>query len=300
MTALEPTDVVVEDASDCILNGQPIGLEELCQTLANMRQQFAVVELLNQGASTRCELDFRVADESQLEGIETAFMRLARDRTLNIQAISRFNEDCRAFTGAMSYCDGISHYLYGVMAKERSSDSGLRREEYVERFLRASEQLSGYDRPLARCVRSLVAFHFNHFDEASQLAPEGDLRNTSAAFARLLNGLPWLIKEDFPFVSRDTAEGLLIDQDTLQILSDARHGIQELRVHADELMDRLRRLPQSGYDHMKRVLLACEALAICDDPTAHASARKLARQLSLRSDTITWAENMLERLKPYE
>jgi hypothetical protein len=261
-----------------------------------MRHEYVEVELSNQGATTRCLLDFKVADEAHLAGVEAAFLRLARDRLLNIQAVSRFNDDCRAFASAMPYCDGISHYLYGVMAKERAPDSGLKHEEYIQRFLRSSEELSGFDRPLARSVRSLVAFHFNQFDDAEYLAPEGALRHAAGAFAGLLQGLPWHFDEAFSPVPGSAVEDLLTDQDTLQILSDASHGLVGLKTRADELLAHLRRAPASGYDHMKRMLLACEALAARDEPASHAEARKLARALAGKPDTSAWASAMLERL----
>lgn len=296
MTPLGPADVLVEDATACLVNGEPIPPARLGQHLAAMRREFADVELSNQGAITRCQLDFLVADEAHLAGVEAAFLRLARDRLLNIQAVSRFNEDCRAFASAMPYCDGISHYLYGVMAKERSPDSGLKHEEYIQRFLRSSEELSGFDRPLARSVRSLVAFHFNQFDDAEYMAPEGVLRHAAGAFAGLLQGLPWHFDEAFSPAPGSAVEDLLTDQDTLQILADASHGLVDLKARAEELLAHLRRAPAGGYDHMKRMLLACEALAARDEAASHAEAHKLARALAGKPDTSAWANAMLERL----
>jgi hypothetical protein len=296
MTPLDPSDVLVEDAANCLLNGQPVPTARLGQQLAAMRREYVEVELSNQGATTRCLLDFKVADEAHIAGVETAFLRLARDRLLNIQAISRFNDDCRSFASAMPYCDGISHYLYGVMAKERAPDSGLRHEEYIQRFLRSSEELSGFDRPLARSVRALVAFHFNQFDDAEYMAPEGALRHAAGAFAGLLQGLPWHFDEAFSPAPGSAVEDLLTDQDTLQILSDASHGLVGLKARAEELLAHLRRAPASRYDHMKRMLLACEALAARDEPASQAEARKLARMLVGKPDTSAWAKAMVERL----
>jgi hypothetical protein len=296
MTPLAPSDVLVEDASSCLLNGKPLPVARLGEQLAAMRREFADVELSNQGATTRCQLDFRVADEAHLAGVETAFLRLARDRLLNIQAVSRFNDDCRAFASAMPYCDGISHYLYGVMAKDRFPDSGLKHEEYIQRFLRASEELSGFDRPLASSVRSLVAFHFNQFDDAEYLAPEGALRHAAGAFAGLLQGLPWHFDEAFSPAPGSAVEDLLTDQGTLQILADASQGLVGLKACAYELLAQLRSAPAGGYDHMKRMLLVCEALAARDEPVSHAEARKLARALAGKTDTSAWANAMLERL----
>lgn len=296
MTPLHAADVLVEDASRCLLNDQPVELTHLGQRLAVLRQEYVQVELRNEGAATRCVLDFRVAEEAHLAGVETAFLRLARERVLNLQAVSRFNDDCRAFASAMPYCDGISHYLYGVMTKERSPDSGLRHEEYVQRFLRSSEELSGFDRPLARSVRALVAFHFNHFSDAEYLAPEGALRHAAGAFAGLLQGLPWHFDEAFSPEPGNAVEDLLTDQDTLQILADASHGLVGLKARADELLAHLRRASVGGYDHMKRMLLACEALAARDDPDSHAEARRLARELAGKTDTSAWAKALLEQL----
>jgi hypothetical protein len=297
MAPLDPSDVLVEDATRCILNGRLIPPAGLGEQLAAMRHEVAEVQLSNQGATTRCQLDFQVADEAHLAGVEAAFLRLARGRELNIIAISRFNEDCRAFASAMPYCDGISHYLYGVMAKERSPDSGLKHEEYIQRFLLSSEKLSGFDRPLARSVRSLVSFHFNQFDDAEYLAPEGALRHAAGAFAGLLQGLPWHFDEAFSPAPGSAVEDLLTDQETLQILADASHGRMDLKARADELLVRLRRARTSGYDHIKRILLTCEALAAREEPTFHAEARKLARTLAGKADSSAWANAMLGRLE---
>lgn len=296
MTPLSAEDVVVEDSSSCLLNGKSIRLSALGPTLAAMKQDFVELQLKNQGATTRCVLDFRIADEAHLQGVEGAFLRLARDKMLSIDSLARFIQDSREFPSAMPYCDGICHYLYGVMAKERSPSSGLKQAKYVERYLRAADELSGFDRPLARSVRAVVAFHFNQFDEAELLAPEGALRHAAGAFAGLLQGIPWHFDAAFSPAMGSAVEDLLTDQDTLQILADASHGLVDLKVKADDLLAHMRRAPPGGYDQLKRALLACEALAAREDTPSQAEARKLARGLASKHDTSAWAEAMLERL----
>lgn len=295
-TRLSAKDVVVEDASRCLLNGKPVLIADLASTLAAMTREFVKLQLDNDGASTCCVLDFRIADEAHLIGVEAAFLRLARDKILSIDSIARFIEDCRAFHSAMSYCDGICHYLYGVMAKENSPGSGLRQGEYVGRYMRASDELSGFDRALARSVRSVIAFHFNQFDEAKLLAPEGALRHAAHTFAGLLQGLSWHFDDAFSPAVGGAVEDLLTDQDTLQILADASHGLVELKAKADDLVAHMRRAPAGGYDQLKRTLLASEALAARADAISHAEARKLARKLASKHDTSAWAEAMLEKL----
>jgi hypothetical protein len=295
-TPLHASDVAVEDAAHCFLNGRPLELSALGPQLSALRSEFAVLELRNQDVSMRYQLDFIVADEADLAGVEAAFLRLASTKVLSIDAISRFNDDCRAFSSAMPYCDGISHYLYGVMAKERSPDSGLQHQEYVQRFLRSTDELSGFDRPLARCIRALVAFHFNQFEDAESLAPEGALRHASGAFAGLLQGLPWHFDVAFSPAPGSAVEDLLTDQETLQILADASAGLVVLKARAAELLQYLRRATTVGYDQMKRSLLAAEALAARDDLESREVARRLARELSANTHTSTWATGMLERL----
>jgi len=297
LTPLRNGDVVVEDATHCLLNDRPVEPRSLGSVLSGMHREFVELTLRNGGAQTQCKLDFAIADEVHLQGVEAAFLRMARDKVLSIDAIGRFNQDCRALETAMPYCDGIGHYLYGVMAKEQSPDSGLERNEYVERFTRSADELSGFDRPLARSVRALIAFHFNQFDEAELLAPEGALRHAAGAFAGLLQGLPWHFDAAFSPAPGSAVEDLLTDQETLEILADASHGLVDLKSRADELATHLRRAPPGGLDRMKRVLLAGEALAAREDDASRAAARRLARELASQHDTSAWAEAMLDRLQ---
>lgn len=296
LTPLRPEDVTVEDVTRCTINGRAIASADLGAHLASMTSEFVELELANDDIRSHCVLDFRIAAEEHLAGVEAAFLRMARDLTLSIDAVSRFIQDCRSFDSAMPYCDGVCHYLYGVMAKEQAPDSGLRPSQYTERYQRASEELAGFDRPLARSVRALVAFHFNQFDQAEALAPEGALRHASGAFASLLQCLPWHLEVAFSSAAGSAVEDLLTDQDTLQILADASLGLLELKGRTEELQGRLRRVP-AGYDRLKRVLLAGEAFAARDDAASHAAARRLARELAAQPDTSAWAEAMLERLK---
>ncbi|WP_250514395.1 hypothetical protein [Caballeronia sp. INDeC2] len=295
MTPLQPADVVVEDVTHSRVNGKAVAPASLGTYLAMMTQEFVDIELGNEGADSRCVLDFRIADEAHLVGVESSFLRMARDHVLTIDAVARFIQDCRSFASALPYCDGVCQYLYGVMAKERAPDSGLRPDQYTEKFLQSTDLLSGFDRPLARSVRALVAFHFNQFHDAELLSPEGPLRHASGAFAGLLQGVPWHFETAFAPSPVGTIEHLLTDQDTLQVLADAGRGLGALKMVADELQVRLRRAP-AGYDRLKRALLAVEVLAARDDAASHGQARKLAREWVGTADTSVWAQTMLERL----
>lgn len=296
MSPLQASEVHIEDATRVVLNGKSVPLASVGRRLATMKREFVELQLENAGATSRCTLDFRIADEAHLVGVETAFLRLARGKELTLDAVGRFNGDCAQFPSAKPYWDGICHYLYGVMAKERSPDSGLKHGQYVERYMRASDELSGFDRPLARSVRALVAFHFNQFHDAGSMAPAGALRHAAGAFAGLLQGRPWPADMTQTPASDRVVEDLLTDQDTLQILTDAHYGLKDLMNRTDDLLLHLRRAAVGGYDQMKRTLLACEALAARDDAPSHVAARKLARELASQHDTSAWAAAVLDRL----
>ena len=296
MTPLEPGDVAIEDVSRCKVNGRSVAPASLGGLLAGMKRKFVDLELANKGATTKCALDFQVADEAHLQGVEAAFLRMARGRELSLDAVARFIDECKPFDSAAEYSDGICQYLYGVMAKDRMADSGLRAEQYTEKLIQASDSLAGYHRSLANSIRALVAFHFNHFEDAELLAPEGTLRHAAGAFAGLLQGLPWHYEKAFDATSGDAIENLLTDQESLQILADASHGLIELKARTVELLAHLRRAP-GDYDRLKRALLAAEALAARDDAESRAEARRLARNWVGQEATRVWAEAMLNRLE---
>lgn len=104
------------------------------------------VVLANEGASATFELLIRIAKkEEHLAGVNYVH-KMAKSRTLTIRTIESFIADCEAYETASLYCDGLCHYLYGVLAKERSRDSALNFDEYSTRFSRAAGELQTYER----------------------------------------------------------------------------------------------------------------------------------------------------------
>ena len=295
MTLLDPDEVIVEDVSVCIVNGKSVAAENLGHQLSQVHSEFVNIELTNAGVTTKCTLDFQIANEHDLKGIEEAFIRMARDKNLSINSIARFIKDCEIYKSAILYCDGICQYLYGVMARERIHDSGLGAEQYSQKYLQAVDILSGFDRRLSRCIRALVSFHFNHFEDAVFLAPTLDLRHVANSFAGLLKGKPWYFQDDISYETGNTVENLLMDQETLQIITYASLREVDLKDKADDLRLHFLR-DNSGYDRLKKGLLGSEALALCKTKAAATNAEKIAREWIGSVDTTYWAETMLKRL----
>lgn len=296
MTRLSASEVQIEDADSCLLNGRSIEVGTLGAQLASMRREFIELHFENAGVTAKCVLDFRIADEEHLSGIESAFMRLARGRTLNIDAIEMFINNCTQFQTALPYCQGICNYLYGVLAKERSPESGLNHDQYIERYMRSTEELAAWDRPLARGVRALIAFHFNHFEDAKVLTAGGRLRHVAKAYSRIQKGEPWRLDRANPCAHSDSAEHLLMDRDTQKILTlsnrmgevDPKDLLPELLAHCQVSL--------GAYDQLKFQLLAVEALAVCNNKSSRAQGRQLVRRIASQHDLGEWAKSMRIRL----
>jgi hypothetical protein len=264
--------------------------------LADSTNSFHKIRLSNGEAHTDVALDFQVAKLKDLEAVESALLRLAMGEKLSLEAIGNFIRECRELTTGMMYCDGISHYLYGVMAKEQLPGTGLEEESYLTRYAQAVDQLTDINRPIARSLRALVSFHFNHFSDAESLAPQGNLQRVARAFAGLLEGMPWQYEEPSIAHTQDAITDLLTDQLTLEIIRDASQGLPSLKLKAKQLQASLAKITP-GFDRSKKLLLTVESLSYQQDADLIAAAKKLARELSPHSFASTWFEVTSNRLK---
>lgn len=289
-------DVQTDRVTKVTVNGDVTPLAELPRVLSNTSNDRVTVVLANEGASATFELLVRIAKEEHLAGVESAFLKMAKSRSLTIRSIEGFIGDSKSFDTAGLYCDGLCHYLYGVLAKERASDSALGFDEYPTRFTRAADELQAYERSLAQIVRALVAFNFNHFEDSHNLAPPGRLQYAAVLFSGLLEGFPW----QHEFERRDSESNalvdLLTDQETLRILRWTELGAVELVKCIDGLQGQLKRdIP--GFDKFKVQMLLAEALAFKGDSV---SARRVARELMSNQRTQAWAEALVARLSHTE
>ena len=294
-SALMPTDVVIEDGTRCWVDDRSISAETLRLLLADATTDFYVIRLSNDHAQTCVELDFQVAEEDDLRGVERALFRLASSQNLTLETIGAFITEARGYRTGISYCDGIANYLFGVMAKERLPGTGLDREDYLTKYSQSVDQLTDIARPLARSVRSLILFHFNHFFDLESLAPNGRLKDASSAFAWLLDGTPWHFGEGFSAISPGAIEDLLTDQVTLEILHDASRGLSSLKWMKDSLLVTLEKL-KPGFDRTKRLLLTIEALSHNDEREVREMAKKLFRQLAPRDFSPLWRNVVFDRI----
>lgn len=288
----QPRDFVLERCTRGSLNGKPAKPDAIPKLLAEVNHDKVTVELANDGAPAIFELVFRIADEQHLTKVEASFLRFANQKILTVRALESFIQECRAFNTADDYYGGICDYLYGVLAKEGAPDSSLPYQEYLERFNRAADALLDYDRPLAHIVRSLVAFHFNHFEDAEVIAPPGRLRMASMRFEAVLKGILWDEVGTPAKKLSNALEDMLTDHETLRILRWAQLPSTELAAEVESIAALVKRdVPE--FDRLKLNILLAEAYAASGDTV---QARKTARELIGNGKTAAWAERLIARL----
>lgn len=286
-----PSDFVLERCADAFVNGERLPPKDVPARLASVNNDRVKVELGNGGASAVFELDISIAQGHDLEGIEAAFLELAKKKELTRKSVEAFIEACEPFATAQAYYDSICKYLYGVMAKEKDAGTSLPYEAYLDRFNQAADALQDYDRPLARMVRALIAFHFNHFSDAAAVAPPGRLQMASERFVAALDSATWDEAARGYERSRSVPEDLLTDFETLRILRWSEMSAKELAGEIKNISALIKR-DELEYDRLKLTILLAEASAAAGDT---ALARRTARELIGTPQTAAWAERMIAR-----
>ena len=283
-------------AEEVRVNGRAMPVSRVAPHLALLRDEFVNLDLIGTGVKVSHRVDIRIARDEDLKGVEAALLRIAGLRRLTVETIQILIRDCEAFESAKDFVQGLTRYLYGVLAKERAPSSSLHFDEYLRYFNEAEQTLAGFDRPVARLIRALVAFHFNRFADARRLAPTKRLRTAAGAFESLLAakqggsgafGAPFSSKTD------SAIEALLTDIHSESILAWLASGLDGMAGALGNLEAALEH-PWAEYDKLKiRLMLAESCLVRGDDQRA----RQIARELIGLPETETWAEGLLGRLQ---
>lgn len=203
------------------INGNPVEVDDVPEHLAQHRAEAVVVRLANRDLETEVHLHFSIALPEDLDGVDRCLLDMAAAGRLDLPAIEKFLSDASPYATAGHYLDGLAHYFYGVLARERSPQSGLKHEEYRERYDMAASALWGYPRAPAQTICDLIAFHYNQFGSIPPLeqAPPSRLTAVAARFRRLLNGGSSTQEGGALTDSGSTMDRLLSDEETELVLS---------------------------------------------------------------------------------
>jgi hypothetical protein len=277
------TDVLIERTTSVLVNGLSVPIAKVPKLLSGITNDRVTLLLANETVTSKFELDINVADTRDIEGIEKAFLKMARTRSLTIKSIEIFIDECKTFKSASLYCDGICHYLYGVLAKEHASDSGLAFDQYPDRFARAADELQTYEQPLARTIRALVAFNLNYYADAANESPTERLKIVFTRFVESLKGHRWLFADEQS--GTDSLLDLLVDHTTFNILKLASLNATDLIRHSNDLKAQLTR-DIANRDKFKIQMILAEVFTLQSDSVAM---KRLAQELNGMATTQAMA-----------
>lgn len=256
--SLSATDVSLKMCDHAILNNEMIDVKSVPLQLAQVNSDVCRLMLINDNVQAEFTLDFQIAKLEDLIGIEKHFVRIVSRTGLDTRAIEEFISATDGYSSAIDYCDGICAYLYGVLAKERVPDSTLSYDEYTGKYNKSVEKLSGYERPLARTICSLIEFHYNHFRNAMYLAKNVRVGRAAARFVSLLDGSGTSkeIWKNTP-TTNNVLDESVTDWETEQIVRWTICRFEDLSKHKSEIASLLDRI-ETRYDRIKLHILLAE------------------------------------------
>lgn len=284
-------DFVVEHSTKAEINDEKIELSRFGARLSKFRNDRVRVRLSQENVVATFDLNFEIAEETDLLGVEQAFLDFARNKRLDTPAIDSFISAIRSFSTSKRYSDGICQYLYGVLAKERAPSSSLAYEKYEEKFNQAVVALDDYETPLSKLICALIAFHFNHFKDAFGLLPTGRLALTSKCFDDWITRSNLEMETGASIVQGVMYEDLLSDSETRDILRWVAASPSNLNNTIEEIQ--AKKKDSSEYDRVKLLILLAEYSARLGEYTM---ARAAARELMNQPTMTDWAERILRRL----
>ena len=213
---IEAEKIRFTNTSTCWLNGEQVTAAALSQRIAAARQKFISVRLRNdEGAvETNYDLDIGIPEKNDIIEVEKRFFELSSAGNLTVISINNFIQVTREFLSARSYVDGLSMYLYGVLAKDQRGDISLTREDGRARMTSAQQLLIRFDTPLSVVVTQTINFNLNAFNDGLLLQNSPQLARVMQRFWHLLHP-----DENLP-VLRDEAEGARSKQVPLDVCTN--------------------------------------------------------------------------------
>jgi hypothetical protein len=298
LTVTEPTTSQDWEAFDCqtmTINGHESEPSKAGALLSTFDDAVVSVVLAGDRTEQTFDLRFAIADLSDLDGVDGRLREMVRGHQLTIAAIEGFLAATEQFRTAGNYTAGIATYLYGVLAREQSPESGLEHDAYRGRFDEAVSLLGGFDRDSADAICGLVAFHYNQFELATLRTGSPRVAWASRRMLRLLRGDD-LEDEEVEAPARWSLDFVLSDAITEQVLT---WSCIPLDGSADATVEEIESsLPsQEPFDQLKLRIVVAEHYL-------RAGATDLGRRhvAELRHNQIaeTWARRHLARSREWK
>lgn len=177
------------NTNSCWFNGEQVTTNVLPERIAAARQKFISVRLKNDAGAvdTNYDLDICIPEKNDIIEVEKRFFELSSAGNLNVISINNFIQVTRDFPSARSYVDGLSMYLYGVLAKDQRGDTSLTREEGRARMTAALQLLARFDTSLSVVISQTINFNLNAFNDGLVLQNSPRLARVMQRFWYLLH-----------------------------------------------------------------------------------------------------------------
>ena len=284
-------DWVTLQCDQAWMNARAVDPEELPSLLAAERFRTVTIKLAKGDIAMEYVVDFSVADPDDLDGVDGCLDDLARARRLDLRSIEAFIQAAAGYASAVRYVDGIANYFYGVLAREGSPESGLRRAQYRERYDVAASTLVNFDRGPAQTIAGLVAFHYNQFDAVRPGTSSPRLVWAARRLEVCLRGhVPDV--EGFAGQTEVGLDRVLSDAETERVLrwssvpldSRASSAIREMEGYLRDC---------EPFDRLKLRIVVAEVQWRVGNAE---QARRHAQDLRNNDASATWANSMLGRI----
>ena len=288
---LDASDLVFGHVDRCYLNGVLVEKDDLTKTLANKKHGLISIVLESNGVQSTYQLDFDVPDEKELFDVEQLFFETVGGHILDMGRIDLFIDMTARFKSTKRYVDGLSQYLYGILAKDQRGGTMLERSDYTTKINQALDILRHFDRPLALAVVGVVNFNQNVFDSTNKLFAAPKARSAMLKFNNYVTGN---VSNNDTW-TRDTSASVRkipLDYATEKIYEWSSMLINELIKIRKELEHSLKSHDWVANDKFKVQMLLAELLVATDDFPA---AIRIAGSFS--NDTVfgPWAQRILEK-----
>ncbi len=290
---IEPDDWKFLHVVEVTLGTASISPSEAAIALSQLRAGAIDLTLHGREVSREVEVIHRIVEDADLDGVDAAAKELTCSEALTLGAIQVFEETTASYLTARDYAAGVSNYLYGVLAREDSPQSGLLQQgadAYREKYQRAVFLLGGFDRPAAEAICGMVAFHHNDFATAMRKTHSERV----AAVSLRLQAIAMCTAYDHGDLSRLDAVSLdhaFSDAPTEGIIDLCAGPLDGSDSDRIARIESALRQPQQPLDDFKLRLVAAEHYLAVEDP---GPALRLAEPMR-NGRGATWYAGVRER-----
>jgi len=285
------SDVVIAHTNTLKINGKAVSEKGLIKELSCKTQGIVEIRLKNEGVESLYELEFDIPDQTDLNEVDRLFFALLGTNTLDIAMIDNFIDITEQYSTARRYVDGLSKYLYGLLAKDQRGGTHLEQRKYKERFNGAFDILRIFETPLAAIVNAIISFNQNIFIHSNLLSFTPQLQQVMERFVSITQSKEVEFNSD-PL--RSTIFRVPLDRNTDQLIAWSLMDWTDLIDRKKEL-ELVLKSPQWVFDDRIKVRVLLAELYVVNNDFSAAKAH--ARSIVNNVDFGDWAQSIMDRSK---